>query len=713
MLFSITELGDYPHIKGTKYITVTNSNFEKVLSYITKSEIISMDCETTGLSPISDRMVGFSISLVEKQGFYFPLRHTAEENLSRTFLKPLFMKVLKKKIVWHNAKFDFSFFKKEFGIRLPITHDTYVLSKILNHRKSSLDFLAKEFLDISMISFKSVIGDTTFNNISVDEATIYACEDTDITLRLFNLFKNRLNKKLIILYKIELSAIPAVSEMELNGIKIDVGYFTANKIALEKELKEVVSKIDAYGHINLNSPQQLASLLFDKLEIKSKVRSTDVRVLKVLEFAHPIIPLILRYRELYKISSSFVEKLPVSLASDKRLHSSFNQFGTATGRFSSSGGYGLNGEKIKINLQQLPKAKAINVRKGFIVETGCYMVSVDYSQIEYRLFAALSKDENLISAYANNEDFHKKTASLLFGIPLEQVSSSDRSKGKTLNFALLYGMSTRSLAYRLGVSQGEASDLVKKYKVALGNAMRFIDSVHDFVEENYYVETVFGRRRYFNRDEDINSIKRKAFNSVVQGSAADILKFVLGKVYRRLRKTFKDKVLFISTVHDEINFEVDSSIAVGKFVKFILDEMTVEFQSIPNMIFKVEVKVGNNYGELVEVLEGIDKNTKIEDIKFVEKKQVLDKRVFLNKVDSVSKVSVSTMSLDRPCILFYFNSLENLQLLKEHFEYTNGTYSVYLVSSAGSVFEVSDYKYNPTEYNLKDINRYIKTKILM
>lgn len=540
--------------------------FQKLIT----TQVLSLDTETTGTDPISAELVGMSFSFEENQAFYVPVPPDGEEAQKIVnIFKPVFEneKIVK---VGQNIKYDLLVLEN-YGVTLKgkmfdtmIAH--YVLQPELRH---GMDYLAEIYLKYDTIKIEELIGPKGKNqknmrDLPPNEVYKYACEDADVTLKLKNVLEGELAENGVkdLFEEIEMPLVPVLAYMERNGVRIDTEalketsrHFTARMNQIEEEVHQL-----AGTNFNIASPKQVGEILFDKLKIVEKAKKTksgqyvtSEEVLESLKGKHEIVSKILEHRGLKKLLGTYIDALP-QLINPKtgRIHTSFNQTVTATGRLSSS----------NPNLQNIPvrNEDGKEIRKAFIPDDGCEFFSADYSQIELRIMAHLSEDPHMIEAFNEEQDIHAATAAKIYKEPLEGVTREQRSKAKTANFGIIYGISVFGLAERLNVDRKEAKALIDGYFETYPHVREYMDKSIRSAREKGYIETIFKRKRYL---PDINShnavvrgyAERNAINAPIQGSAADIIKVAMVRIYQRFMKEgIRSKMIL--QVHDELNFSV-------------------------------------------------------------------------------------------------------------------------------------------------------------
>ncbi|MDR2928766.1 MAG: DNA polymerase I [Cytophagaceae bacterium] len=540
-----------------------------------QQKTFSFDTETTGLHVSDAEVVGISFAWKAHEACYIPVpSNFAEAQTILNHFKPALEHPNIEK-VGQNIKFDVLMLKK-YGINVSLPlFDTMTAHHLLQPGlKHNMDYLSETLLNYSPVAIETLIGQKgkeqrSMRQVSVADITEYAAEDADITLQLKTVLEKQLTGERLtaFFHEVEMPLTLVLADMEYTGVKIDVSELNIFSMALKKRLLALENTIiDMAGAVfNVNSPRQTGEVLFDKLKIsgnavktqKSGQYSTNEEVLQKLKDKHPIVPLILEQRGVKKLLSTYVDALPQMVAqSDNRLHTSYNQAIVVTGRLSSS----------NPNLQNIPVRNddGREIRKAFVVEGNDRLfLSADYSQVELRIMAHLSNDQNLIAAFKRGEDIHTATAALIHKIPVSEVTSDMRRKAKTANFGIIYGISAFGLADRLNISRSDAKALIDGYFESFPDVKTFMDSAIGSAREKGYVETLFGRRCYLPDINSRNSIvrggaERNAINAPIQGTAADIIKKAMVDIHKRLADGgFQSKMIL--QVHDELNFEVVGS----------------------------------------------------------------------------------------------------------------------------------------------------------
>ncbi|EHV5552806.1 DNA polymerase I [Vibrio vulnificus] len=569
------------NIDRSQYQTIFDqATFDIWLDKLKASELFAFDTETDSLDYMVANLVGLSFAVAEGEAAYVPVAHDyldAPEQLDRDWvlaqLKPLLEDDTKAK-VGQNLKYDASVLAR-YGIEMKgIKHDTMLASYVYNSvgGKHDMDSLALRFLQHSCISFEQLAGkgknQLTFNQIDLNEAAVYAAEDADVTLRLHNrLFANiEQDEKLKAIYQeIEVPLVPVLSRMERTGVLIDDMKLSAQSQEIAVRLGELEQKAyEIAGQpFNMNSPKQLQTILFEQMGLPvikktpSGSPSTAEEVLQELALDYPLPSVIMEYRGLAKLKSTYTDKLPKMINPHTgRVHTSYHQAVTATGRLSST----------DPNLQNIPirNEEGRRIRQAFVAPHGYKILAVDYSQIELRIMAHLSGDQALLDAFQQGKDIHAATAAEIMGVSIEQVSSEQRRRAKAVNFGLIYGMSAFGLAKQLGIPRGEAQAYMDKYFERYPGVMQYMEDTRSNAAQHGYVETIFGRRLHLPEITSRNVMRRKAaeraaINAPMQGTAADIIKKAMLLVDQWIQEEGNGRVKLLMQVHDELVFEVEES----------------------------------------------------------------------------------------------------------------------------------------------------------
>ena len=584
---SFTSLKDTPH----EYKLVDNEEeIKKLCDFLMTFEILSLDTETTSTNAIEAELVGMSFSVEENKAFYVPVPANREEALRIVnIFKSLYEneKILK---VGQNIKYDLEVLAN-YGVTLKgkmfdtmIAH--YVIQPELYH---NMDYLAEIYLKYKTIHIDELIGpkgkgQKNMRDLKPEDVYEYAAEDADVTLKLKNILEKEIEKAGVehLFYEIEMPLMPVLASMEMNGVCLDTDSLKETSEVLTNRLKDIEEKIYelAGQEFNIASPKQVGEILFDKLKIVEKAKKTKTgqyvtneEVLQGLKHKHEIVGNILEHRGLKKLLGTYIDALP-SLVNKRtgRIHTSFNQTITSTGRLSSS----------DPNLQNIPVRgeDGKEIRKAFIPEAGCLFFSADYSQIELRVMAHLSDDENMIEAFREGYDIHAATAAKIYKEDINEVSRDQRTKAKRANFGIIYGITVFGLAERLDISRDEAKQLIDGYFETFPKVKEYMETAKETARKNGYVETLFKRRRYL---ADINSrnatvrgfAERNAINAPIQGTAADIIKVAMINIYNRFNQEgIRSKMIL--QVHDELNFSVYPE-EKEKVEKIVLKEMQSAF----------------------------------------------------------------------------------------------------------------------------------------
>ena len=562
-----------PSIHSTQHTYRMVKEEKKLIELCNKicsQKSVCFDTETTGVNPLLSELVGLSFAYKEGEAYYVPIDDDREKAQQKVDIFRPFFEDEKIEKVGQNIKYDILELRN-YDIQVKgKLFDTMIAHYLINPEiPHGMDYMAKMYLNYTTIHIDELIGPKGKNQKNmrdIDQETVckYAAEDADITLKLKNILEKELreNKLEQLFNEIESPLIYVLADMEWAGVRLDLEALEQLAEEYRKEMNQIEKEIIEMAGIefNINSPKQIGEILFDKMKIidnpkktKTGQYSTSENELEKLRSKHPIIEKILEQRSLKKLLSTYIEAFP-QLINPKtgKIHTSFNQTATATGRLSSS----------NPNLQNIPirDERGKEIRKVFIPDEGCTFLSADYSQIELRIMAHLSKDKNMIEAFNKGQDIHAATASKIFKIPLEEVTPDMRRKAKTANFGIIYGITPYGLSQRLGISRSDAKKLIEEYFTTFSGVKRYMDESIAKAREQGYVETIFGRKRFL---PDINSqnavvrgyAERNAINTPIQGSAADIIKVAMNKIYKRLSDGgYKSKMIL--QVHDELDFNV-------------------------------------------------------------------------------------------------------------------------------------------------------------
>lgn len=581
---TLADLKSTPH---TYYVVDTEEKQLDLARFLNNQPFFAFDTETDGIDPLRAGLVGMSFAVKENEAWYVPVpANSVEVDKILSHFTPALENPQSMKI-GQNIKFDILVLRK-YGVRVagPL-FDTMIAHYLLNPElRHGMDYLAETYLKYKPVPIEDLIGPKGKNqrcmrDIPVATVAEYAAEDADVTLKLKNYFAPALKKEGLesLFFDIEMPLVYVLAEMEATGVTLDTAALKQSSIeltrimnALEKEVYESVG-----SKFNINSTRQVGDILFDRLKLDEKAKktksggySTSEDILEKLRSKHPAVGKILEYRGLKKLLSTYIDALPELIHSDTgKIHTSYNQAVTATGRLSST----------NPNLQNIPVRDELGreIRKAFTADNPeCLFFSADYSQIELRIMAHLSGDQHMIEAFRSGEDIHAATAAKIYGIPVEEVSGDMRRKAKTANFGIIYGISVFGLAERLGIPRAESKELIEGYFRTYPRIKEYMDECIEVAKEKGYVETIFKRKRFL---PDINShnavvrgyAERNAINAPIQGSAADIIKLAMVRIYNRF-ETEQLKSKMILQVHDELNFNVWKD-ELDRVKQIVLEEM--------------------------------------------------------------------------------------------------------------------------------------------
>ncbi len=595
------------------HLVLSEQDLDKVIEGIKATKEVSIDLETTSPDPMVAQIVGIALSPAPHEAYYVPVGHKPSnielpKQLEASYvlqrLKPIIEDEAIGKI-GQNLKYEFIILERS-GLNLKgISHDTMVAAHFLDSSRLSysLDELAMHYLGHKTITYKDVTGTgrdkINFEQVELEKAKTYACEDADVAMILSKKLASRLEElNLIGVFKdIELKFIEVLARMEINGVKVDPNLLESMSVEFEKELDRIAKDIysEAGAEFNLNSPIQLREVLFDKLRLprkkltKTGEASTDVEVLVELAKFHPVPGKVLEYRGVSKLKSTYVDALPKLInPRTGRIHTSFNQTGTSTGRLSSS----------EPNLQNIPikTHEGKRIREAFIPEDGFILLSADYSQIELRLLAHFSEDDSLVSAFLAGSDIHSRTAAEIFGVSEDLVSPEMRRLAKTINFGIIYGISPFGLAKQIGTSNTIAKSYIDEYFKRYRRVKAYTERSVREAERHGYAVTILGRRRPIpelkSKDRTTRGFgERTAINTPIQGSAADIIKIAMIRIHDQLIG-FKSRMIL--QVHDELLFEIHES-EIDEVSRMIKKEMEGAWKlRVP---IRVDIGMGKNWAE--------------------------------------------------------------------------------------------------------------------
>jgi DNA polymerase-1 len=604
-------LGDYQAV-------ITTDDLDRVIEKLNRAPGFAFDTEGTGLHPFQCDLVGISLAVEPGSAWYIPFGHRSGEQLPRqqvlNALRPFFADPQKPKYA-HNAKFDMAMLLHAGMVTQGLTFDTLIAARLLGKQRVSLKELAFYELKVAeqMQSIEELIGrgakQTTFDYVPIAQAVPYAAADADMTLRLKHALEPQLQAQeriSDIFTRFELPLVPVLVAMEQAGIKLDVGYMQELSAALGQRQAELEQEIYAYAErpFNINSSDQLSGVLFDKLGLpadqvkrtaKTKKYSLTADTLEQMRDKHQIIDLILQYRQLAKLKSTYVDALPGLVNPETgRVHTSFNQMGTATGRLSSN----------DPNLQNIPvrTEEGREIRRAFVAAPGHVFIAADYSQIELRVLAHITLDPNLVQAFEEGQDIHAATAAQLFNVPIRAVDKHQRRLAKTTVFGIVYGISSFGLAQRTGLSRTDAQSLIDALFARFPQLRSYIDTTLEQGRHQGYVESLFGRRRAMPELTSSNgqrrqAAEREAINAPIQATAADIMKLAMIRVADELkRRQLRTRLLL--QVHDELIFEAPD--AEADEVQHLVREMMEQICPL-RVPLKVDLEVGRNWEEMTEV----------------------------------------------------------------------------------------------------------------
>ena len=583
------------------------TSLDKMVAEIKQAELISFDTETTSLNAHKAELVGMSFSIKEHSGWYVPIDYPDEgikSDLSIEYildsLKPFFEDE-SNKICGQNLKYD-ALVLNNYNIHLNgIYFDTMVAAHLLKPESNSLklDSLSQYYLSYSMQPIEDLIGtgkdQKKMNEVSLEEVAFYAVEDADVVYQLVKKFKPLLKENNIDkpFYSIDMPLVSVLIDMEKNGAYLDMDFLSDLSDQFNNALRDLEDKIYAVSEseFNINSPKQLAEVLFDQLELKMiKKRSTDVNVLKVLKNHHPLPQFILDYRQYKKLLSTYIDAFPNHInPNTDRVHTTFNQTIASTGRLSST----------KPNFQNIPIRTDLGkeIRKAFVPkEKGWQIISMDYSQVELRIMAHFANEETLIDAFQNDKDIHSQTASLVYGIPIDWVDADQRRTAKVVNFGIMYGAGPYRMSQELNISMVDAKGIIETYFKTYPGIKSFIDSTVENAKANGYVSTLLGRRRntqniMSSRQQIVNAEIRAAINMPIQGTAAELIKLAMIHIQDEiLKRNMKSKMIL--QIHDELLFESPED-EIDDLINMATKKMESAMKlSVP---LKVDTGIGDNW----------------------------------------------------------------------------------------------------------------------
>ena len=611
----VTRVGE-PPTSNLETITVqSETQLAEMLADLADCQMIAFDTETTSLDPMMADLAGISLSGRVGRGYYIPVGHAAGQQLPLekvvTALAPILTDPAKPK-TGHNLKFDYLVLMRHGLTPSPLAYDTLLAEWISDPDSHNLGLkeMADTYLQISMTHIDELIGkgkaQKTMNLVPIEQAAPYAAADAEVSLRLVPVMEKRLESRgrsSEVLCGLEVPLVPVLAQMEMNGIRLDRDFLKGMSDEIQGRLGELDASIQKLaGHpLNINSTQQLSKVLFEELKLPADPRwrtptgffSTSAEVLEELRGSHAIIEEILEYRELSKLQSTYLLALPLQVnPRTNRIHTQYSQTGAVTGRLSSN----------NPNLQNIPTRTEIGrkVRRGFVADEGCYLLSVDYSQIELRIVADMSGDEAMLAAFRAGEDIHAATAAAILGIPLEDVTKDQRRHAKAVNFGLIYGMSAFGLTRSTDLTLAEAENFVKEYFEHFPGVKNYLDGIRRSAARDGYTETKLGRRRYFPQlksggNQNIRArAEREAINSPIQGTAADILKLAMIRMPLALQGAGLAARMLLQ-VHDELVLECPKA-ELLQTAKVVQDVMENAFTL--NIPLTTDARWGLNWGEM-------------------------------------------------------------------------------------------------------------------
>lgn len=597
---SLADLKSTPH---TYHIADNEEEISKICSILVNQKFFCFDTETDGIDPLTAELVGMSFSITKNEAWYVPVPANREEarKIVARFSPALQNPEIQK--IGQNIKFDILVLRK-YGVKVagPL-FDTMIAHYLLNPElRHNMDYLAETYLKYKTVSIEELIGPKgkkqgNMRNVPLNQISEYAAEDADITLQLKDYFEPLLKQESVedLFHNIEMPLIYVLAEMEATGVTLDTSALKESSEILSGQLVSLENEIHELAGLefNINSPKQIGEVLFDRMKLDEKAKktktggySTSEEVLEKLRSKHPIIGKILEYRGLKKLLSTYIDALPELINKETgKIHTSFNQAVTATGRLSST----------NPNLQNIPVRDEMGreIRRAFTADNDdCIFFSADYSQIELRIMAHLSNDAHMVEAFVSGEDIHAATAAKIYNVPINEVTSDMRRKAKTANFGIIYGISVFGLAERLNIPRAESKELIDGYFNTYPEIRKYMDESIRVAKEHGYVETIFKRKRFL---PDINSgnavvrgyAERNAINAPIQGSAADIIKLAMIKIHQRFEEEGL-KSRMILQVHDELNFNVYKD-EYEKVKEIVLDSM--------ENVIKLRVPLIADYGE--------------------------------------------------------------------------------------------------------------------
>ena len=600
---------DSAEADGQDYRVVdSQAGLDEMIATIRAAGSFAFDTEASGTDPMAAELAGLSFSIDDGTAWYVPVGHQSGRQLPlaevMAAVRPLFTLEGMKRAA-HNANYDLTLLSN-YGVDpyQVVDHDTMIAAHLLGNSRLGLKPLALSILGREMTEITDLIGkgarQKTFNEVEISDGAPYAAADADCTLRLRRHFDPPLEAQgLVDLFnEVELPLVPVLVEMQRTGVRLDAGILHEMSRDLHEQLEQIQTELfESIGHnVNINSPKQLSDLLFGELGLPKSRRtrsgfSTDANALEALKGLHPAVDKILDYRQVSKLKSTYVDALPEMVNPDTgRIHTSYHQTGSATGRVSSS----------DPNLQNIPVRTELGrqVRRAFVADSGCQLLSADYSQIELRVLAHMSQDQSLLDAFRRGEDIHAATASQMFNVPINDVDAEQRRIAKVLNFGVIYGLGPYGISQQTGFSREEGRHFIDTYLSRYPGINSYLESVKDRTRSVMYAETLLGRRRYLPDIQSTNhntraAAERMAINMPIQGTAADIMKIAMINVRARMINQ-QMRSSMILQVHDELVFEVpDDEMSI--MTELVMDEMPAAMDL--DVTLRVDVKSGHSWGD--------------------------------------------------------------------------------------------------------------------
>lgn len=582
------------------------------------TEPISVDSETNGLFPIQDKIVGWSLAFSEEEGYYIPTNHRNSLNIPEGLVKQLFQLLQAKKLVWHNAKFDIQMIKCNYGLKMPVYADTMAMAYLACFPKLGLKDIMSNLFKYETKEFQELLvekyGTQWKNNgytaadLNAEEIYDYAIHDVLYTYKLYNLLKDEM-KNYESIWKLELNLIPIVAQMNLEGLVIDKESLQRMSAEAKADVQERLQQMRSVAgeKFEPNSVRQVQKVLFEDLGLpitkrtKSGAPSTDADVLEGLAPMHEFPKQLVEFRSLNKFISGYLDKIPAIVDNTQLLYANFSSIGADSGRFTCPGTSNWQGLDTSVNLQNQPVDERFDVRSAYITPEGWTWVKADYKQQEYRMMCNIAGEEVAISKFKAGMDFHTVTARLMLGIPDDvELTREQRQIGKVLNFGISYGMTIPTIAKMTGHTETEAKELYEKYFEALPKLRQFILWAQEQVREHKMVKTIFGRVRKLDYEglpqRVADDMIKKGFNTIIQGSCADITKISMLRVKDRVLDKFgPENIRLTLQVHDELDFYVKTD---------MLDIILPELQSAMTITtpdawadFEVDIEIGKSWSE--------------------------------------------------------------------------------------------------------------------